>query len=518
MKVTRQSIQNKQSWPGYHVPDYDAGAIAQATKKQPQWLHFGPGNIFRIFPAVLCQRLIEAGRMSTGILCCESYDEQVVTRCLQPNENLTVAVTMHADGSFDKEIVASIADSLLLSRDENELQRIFEAPSLQMVSFTITEKGYAMSPAVQRDAENPPKESQTLLGKLTRLCVHRGRTCGRPLALVSMDNCSRNGEKLQSAVLKVLRAWREKGFITEQDEAYVSEKISFPWTMIDKITPRPSEAVREALEQDGLESMDIVVTDKHTYTAAFVNAEKTQYLVVEDDFPNGRPPLEEAGVIMTDRETVSRVETMKVGTCLNPLHTCLAVYGCLLGYETIAAEMQDPLLRRLVERLSEESMPYVVDPGVIDPQAFLREVLTQRLPNPFMPDTPQRIATDTSQKISVRFGGTLKAAGVAASRFTVIPLALAGWLRYLLGVDDEGQPMTLSPDPLLSALQKQWPAACSGRLGEIDEASLRGLLTDAAIFGVDLYACGLAERVLDFLRELSQGPGAVRQTLSRYVR
>lgn len=254
MKVTRQSIQNKQSWPGYHVPDYDAGAIAQATKKQPQWLHFGPGNIFRIFPAVLCQRLIEAGRMSTGILCCESYDEQVVTRCLQPNENLTVAVTMHADGSFDKEIVASIADSLLLSRDEDELQRIFEAPSLQMVSFTITEKGYAMSPAVRRDAENPPKESQTLLGKLTRLCVHRGRTCGRPLALVSMDNCSRNGEKLQSAVLKVLRAWREKGFITEQDEAYVSEKISFPWTMIDKITPRPSEAVREALEQDGLEA------------------------------------------------------------------------------------------------------------------------------------------------------------------------------------------------------------------------------------------------------------------------
>ena len=522
MKVTRQSIQNKQSWPGYHVPDYDAGAIAQATKKQPQWLHFGPGNIFRIFPAVLCQRLIEAGRMSTGILCCESYDEQVVTRCLQPNENLTVAVTMHADGSFDKEIVASIADSLLLSRDEDELQRIFEASSLQMVSFTITEKGYAMSPAVQRDAENPPKESQTLLGKLTRLCIHRGRTCGRPLALVSMDNCSRNGEKLQSAVLKVLRAWREKGFITEQDEAYVSEKISFPWTMIDKITPRPDETIRRMLAEDGVEDLTIRSNVTGSVAAPFVNAEACEYLVIEDAFPAGRPPLEKGGVLFASRETVEKTERMKVCTCLNPLHTALAIFGCLLGYDRMSGEMKDPALVRLALSVGyQEGLPVVTHPGVLDPKQFLREVVTLRIPNPYLPDTPQRIATDTSQKLPVRFGETLKAwlarPDLSVRDLIWIPLVFAGWLRYLLAVDDAGNPFSPSPDPRLAQLSGILKDFHPGIRPDTDEIcrKLSGLFADVSLWGLDLNACGLSRKVAENFGRMLAGPGAVRELLQK---
>ena len=87
-----------------------------------------------------------------------------------------------------------------------------------------------------------------------------------------------------------------------------------------------------------------VETSKHTFIAPFVNAEGPQYLVVEDRFPNGRPALEKAGVYMTDRDTVNQTERMKVTTCLNPLHTALAVYGCLLGYRKIADEMKDPEL------------------------------------------------------------------------------------------------------------------------------------------------------------------------------
>ena len=99
---------------------------------------------------------------------------------------------------------------------------------------------------------------------------------------------------------------------------------------------------------------------------------------------------------------------MKVTTCLNPLHTALAVYGCLLGYTLIADEMKDPDLKRLVERIGyTEGLPVVTDPGIIRPEAFLKEVLEQRLPNPFMPDTPQRIACDTSQKVPIRFGETV---------------------------------------------------------------------------------------------------------------
>ena len=290
--------------------------------------------------------------------------------------------------------------------------------------------------------------------------------------------------------------------------------------MIDKITPRPNPSVEKQLLAAGLEDISPFETAKHTFTAAFVNAEKPQYLVIEDSFPNGRPPLEQAGVIITTRDVVNKVEKMKVCTCLNPLHTCLAVYGCILGYESIAAEMKDEELSRFITRMShEEGMPFVVNPGVIDPEQFLNEVLTVRFPNPFMPDTPQRIATDTSQKLSIRFGETIKAYIASpdheASELRLIPLVLAGWLRYLIGVDDAGKPFACSPDPLLEAMQAHLAGMTLG--GEIDAEKLRPILSDASVFAVDLYECGLAGKVIDYFKELMAGPGAVRATLKKYV-
>lgn len=113
---------------------------------------------------------------------------------------------------------------------------------------------------------------------------------------------------------------------------YIEDERRVPWSMIDKITPRPSQAVEASLAADGIEDMAPIVTARGTFIAPFVNAERPQYLVVEDRFPNGRSALEKAGVYMTDRDTVNRAERMKVTACLNPLHTALAVYGCLLRY------------------------------------------------------------------------------------------------------------------------------------------------------------------------------------------
>lgn len=125
--------------------------------------------------------------------------------------------------------------------------------------------------------------------------------------------------------------------------------------------------------------------------APFVNAEECQYLIIEDAFPNGKLPLDQCGIIYTSRETVDKVEKMKVCTCLNPLHTALAIYGCLLGYTLIADEMKNPLLKKMVEMIGyREGLPVVVDPGILDPKQFIDEVVTKRIPNPFMPDTPQR--------------------------------------------------------------------------------------------------------------------------------
>lgn len=528
MKLSLSSIQNnKEAWKGYHLPAYDPAVIAANTKAKPQWMHFGSGNIFRIFPAALCQRLIEKGVMDTGIVCCEGYDDEIVTRCFRPYDNLTVGVTLNADGSIEKEVIGSMAESLTMLNDSAAIAEVFCEPSLQMVSFTITEKGYSLRnaahelmPAVQADMENGPENCRSFMAQLTAMCIRRFRTCGTPLALVSMDNCSHNGEKLQKAVMEIASAWRDDGHISEEEYAYLENKVAFPWSMIDKITPRPNPSVEKQLLADGLEDISPFETAKHTFTAAFVNAEKPQYLVIEDSFPNGRPPLEQAGVIITTRDVVNKVEKMKVCTCLNPLHTCLAVYGCILGYESIAAEMKDEELSRFITRMShEEGMPFVVNPGVIDPEQFLNEVLTVRFPNPFMPDTPQRIATDTSQKLSIRFGETIKAYIASpdheASELRLIPLVLAGWLRYLIGVDDAGKPFACSPDPLLEAMQAHLAGMTLG--GEIDAEKLRPILSDASVFAVDLYECGLAGKVIDYFKELMAGPGAVRATLKKYV-
>lgn len=291
--------------------------------------------------------------------------------------------------------------------------------------------------------------------------------------------------------------------------------------MIDKITPRPSEEVKAMLEADGLEDVEITKTKRNTYISSFVNAEQTQYLVVEDVFPNSRPPLEEAGVIFTDRETVDKVEKMKVCTCLNPLHTVLAIYGCLLGYTSIADEMKNKHLKKFVEKLGyEEGLPVVVDPGIIKPEEFLKKVIEERLPNPFVPDTPQRIACDTSQKIPVRFGETLKAYIATGKRdvstLTYIPLFFAGWLRYLMGVDDEGKAFTPSSDPMLEILQEYIKNISLGDKGPFTD-TLQPILSNKNIFGIDLYEHKLAPKVESMFEELVAGKRAVRKTLEKYL-
>ena len=536
MKLNFQGIQDKAAWAkaGVALPQYDWKAMCDATEKKPVWVHFGAGNIFRGFIAGLAEKLLNDGLTDRGIFALETFDFEILEKIYKPHDSMTLMVSLRPDGNTDKNIIASIARGIKAdSSDSDEwatLKKIFVNPSLQMVSYTITEKGYALRDmkgdylgVVVDDIASGPDKPKHAMSITASLLLERFRAEATPIAIVSMDNCSHNGEKLKASVLEVAKAWEAKGFVDKEFIAWLSDEsqVSFPWTMIDKITPRPAESVYKELASLGVEDMDIVITAKYTYIAPFVNAEIPQYLVVEDRFPNGRPPLEKAGVYMTDRDTVNKTERMKVTTCLNPLHTGLAVFGCLLGYEKIADEMNDAELKKLVERIGYvEGLPVVTNPGILDPKAFIDEVIEQRLPNPFMPDTPQRIATDTSQKVSVRFGETLKSykadPKLDAKTLTAIPLALAGWLRYLLGVDDKGNEMPVSPDPMMPQLQA---ALKSVKLGAPETARgvLDPILTNANIFGVSLKDVGLAEKVEGFFTEMLKGPGAVRETLKKYI-
>ena len=530
MRLTDEGLKDRQVWldHGYTLPQYDRGRMRQATLATPRWIHFGAGNIFRAYQTRLMQKLIEAGEVSEGLIAAEGYDDEIVDGMLNPHDDLNILVTLKASGSVEKTVIGSLAAALKLdpaSTDFTTLRNIFIQPSLQLASFTITEKGYRVRdekgqilPEIAAEFERGPQAALSYIGKVAALLYARYQNGALPIALVSMDNCSHNGEKLKQAIVTMAEGWTRAGKTEAGFLDYVQDEgqVSFPWTMIDKITPRPDPAIEALLKQDGVEDVSPIVTARHTYIAPFVNAEECEYLVVEDRFPNGRPPLEKAGVMFADRQTVEQVERMKVSTCLNPVHTGLAVFGCLLGFTKISAEMQDPDLKRLAERIGRvEGLPVVTNPGILAPEQFLDEVLTLRIPNPFMPDTPQRIATDTSQKLGVRFGETVKAylkEGRPLSDLKAIPLVYAGWLRYLLGIDDQGQPMSLSPDPLLDTLR---PLLEGITLGQTCPplTGVRAILKNSAIFGLDLEDAGLIERVEDLLTAMLQGPGAVRRIL-----
>ena len=513
MKLNLKSLENKAVWleKGYKLPEFDIEKVTRATHENPEWIHFGAGNIFRAFLGGVAQRLLNAGEMNTGIVVFEGFDPEIVEKAYRPFDNLCVNVTLVSTGSVKKEVLASVVESLTINDDARAIE-IFENPSLKMASFTITEKGYTPAFA-RRDADGKPEDAKGLMGYLTKLVYKRYLKNAQPIALVSMDNCSHNGEKLETVVKMVADTWHKNGHVDAGFIDYLNTRVTFPWTMIDKITPRPDANVMKVLADDGFEDGGLIGTSKNTFTSAFVNAEEKEYLVIEDRFLNGRLPLDKAGVYYATRETVERVERMKVTTCLNPLHTCLAVFGCLLNFETIWQEMNDEDLKALVNRIGYvEGMPVVTDPGIMSPMTFLGEVLTVRLPNCFLPDTPQRIATDTSQKLSIRFGETIKAyleKGMDVSNLKGIALVEAGWLRYLMGVDDNGSEMAISPDPRLDEMKSRLAGVSFGH-NENAEKALTPILEDESIFGVSLVKAGLADSVIEHFKRMNAAPGAVR--------
>lgn len=535
MKLSLNDLKKKDLWEKAEIklPAYDIGKVVENTKKSPIWVHFGAGNIFRIFLGGIANKLIEQGETDKGITCVETFDFDVVDKIYRPFDNLVLAVTLKADGSTDKEVLGSLTEAVKADSDVAEdwarLKEIFVNPGLQMISFTITEKGYALKnaqgeyfPFIKNDIENGPQKAKSAMAIVCALLYERYKAGKYPLAVVSMDNCSHNGEKLKNSVVTMAKEWIEKGFLPKEFKAYICDEntVSFPWSMIDKITPRPAESVGKELEKAGVENMEHIITSKNTYIAPYVNAEGPQYLVIEDNFPNGRPALEKAGVYMTDRDTVNKVERMKVTTCLNPLHTALAVYGCVLGYQLIADEMKDAELKKLVEIIGlKEGMPVVINPGIISPEKFVDEVLNVRIPNPFMPDTPQRIATDTSQKVGIRYGETIKSYVAKygdAKKLTCIPLAIAGWCRYLLGVDDNGETFTLSPDPMAEELTSQLKGIEVGTT-ESYQGQLKNILSNENIFGIDLYKAGIGDKIEEMFQEMIAAKGAVRETLKKYT-
>ena len=537
MKLTMAGIKDREAWEkaGIQLPGYDVEEVSEKARKAPRWVHFGIGNIFRVFIGGIADGLLEEGALDRGLTCVETFDYDVADKIYAPYDNLGLSVILHGDGTRDYKVLGALAEAVKAqsSNDKqwNRLKEIFAAPSLQLVSFTITEKGYALQkadgtwfPFVEADIKNGPAKATGAMAVLTAMLYERYQAGKYPLALVSMDNCSQNGARLRQSVLTMAEEWKKAGYVDDGFLAYVSDEktIAFPWTMIDKITPRPSEQIAADLEALGVEDMQPVITAKKTYIAPFVNAEKPQYLVIEDSFPNGRPALEKGfGVYMADRKTVNLAERMKVTVCLNPVHSATGPLGVALGYELFAHMLNtDADMMKMARMVAyDEGLPVVQDPGILSPQAFVDELFNDRFPNEYLGDTNLRLAVDVSQMVGIRFGETIKAYVEKygdASRLTALPMGIAGWLRYMLAVDDAGKKYELAPDPMNEEIQEQLKDIVLGQ-PETFTDQLRPILSNERLFFIDLYKAGVGEKVENMFREMIAGPGAIKATIHKYV-
>ena len=514
MKLTMDGIKNREPWgkAGIKLPQYDVEKACQKAKEKPVWVHFGIGNIFRVFIGGIADGLLEEGELDRGITCVETFDYDVVDKIYEPFDNLGLRVLLHGDGTREYKVLGSLAEAVkAISSDSAQwkrLKEIFVSPSLQIVTFTITEKGYALRkadgtwfPFVESDIQKGPDKAVGAMAIVTAMLYERYKKGKYPLALVSMDNCSHNGAKLRESVMIMAEEWEKAGFVEAGFIDYVSDEslVAFPWTMIDKITPRPSERIADDLEALGVENMQPVVTGKRTYIAPFVNAEKPQYLVIEDNYPNGRPALEKGfGVYMADRETVNLSERMKVTVCLNPVHSATGPLGVVLGYDLFAHMLNtnEDMMKMARMVAYDEGLPVVPNPGILSPQEFVDELFNDRFPNEYLGDTNLRLAVDVSQMVGIRFGETIKAYVAKygnASKLTAIPLGIAGWLRYMLGIDDQGKKYELAPDPMNEEIQEQLKDIVVGQ-PETFKDQLKPILSNERIFFTNIYETGLGEK------------------------
>ena len=186
MKLTLAGLQDKKAWEaaGISLPAYDIEKVVADTKAAPVWVHFGAGNIFRIFIGGIADSLIAAGETDKGITCVETFDFDVVDKIYKPYDNLVLAVTLKADGSTDKKVIGSLTEAIKaqsnVESEWNRLKEIFVNPGLQMISFTITEKGYALKGAdgkffafIQADIDNGPEKAGSAMAVVCALLNER---------------------------------------------------------------------------------------------------------------------------------------------------------------------------------------------------------------------------------------------------------------------------------------------------------------------------------------------------------
>ena len=445
------------------TPKYDPRSIGIGI------VHLGIGAFHRAQTAVFSDDTLAVERADWGI-CGVSLRSPDVRDRLVPQDGLYTAVEKSPDGTR-RRVIGSVREVLFLGDERDALRTRLIEPETRIVSLTITEKGYCHDPATGRlNATHPdiahdlehPHEAKSAIGLIAGALDARRLSHGRPFTVLCCDNLPHNGALVRGLVL---------AFAERRDAAlarWIAAEASFPSTMVDRIVPATTDA-------------DIAENDAalRLHDAAPVMHEPFKQWAIEDRFVAGRPAWERAGAQLV--ADVAPFEAMKL-RLLNGSHSALAYLGFLAGHDYIYQVAAVPAFVAYMRRMMEhEVSPTLVVPHGVDLKAY-REALVRRFANPALPHRTQQIAMDGSQKLPQRLLGTVRDNLAAGRPIDLLALAIAGWMRYVGGIDERGHEIVVA-DPLASEFKR---LAASHR-GD-SSAWVRALLGTRAVFGDDLRA------------------------------
>jgi fructuronate reductase len=457
--MTRLSAATLSSVPaGVRVPDYDR------TKVTPGIVHLGIGAFHRAHMAVYVDDLLKDN--PDWAIVGASLRRPDTKEALEPQDGLFTIAVRDASGTHPR-VIGSILKLLDANKEREELLALMASPQIRIVSLTVTEKGYCHDPATgELDQRHPdivhdlanPQAPKSAPGMLVESLARRKAAGIAPFAVMSCDNLPSNGATVKRIVTKFAQ-------LRDPELGRWVDDVAFPGTMVDRIVPSTTDADRTMIaELIGADDAWPIMTEPFTQW------------VIEDHFPQGRPPFEKAGAQLV--EDVEPFERMKL-RMLNGSHSTMAYLGYLAGYEFISDVMGDEDFVQLVHGLmTEEAMPTLDMPGV-DLGAY-RDQLLERFRNPALKHRTWQIAMDGSQKLPQRLLGTIRERIKAGQSFERLGVGVAGWMRYVVGIDEKGENIDVR-DPLAMRMM-----AIAADAGDDAEALYEGLVGLTEVFGSDL--------------------------------
>jgi mannitol 2-dehydrogenase len=454
------------------VPSYDRGEIGIGI------VHFGVGGFHRAHQAMYVDELLERGLARDWGICGVGVmpADRRMKDVLDSQDGLYTVVLKDPDGSRNVRVIGSILEFRYAPDDPESVIELLAAPTTRIISMTITEGGYQI--------ENAGELS--VFGLVTEaLSRRKARGIVSP-TIVSCDNIEGNGDIARRAFTD----YADKVHPGLSD--WMNEHTKFPNSMVDRITPVTTSEVISGLAEDfDIEDQWPVVAE--TFTA----------WALEDDFSDGRPPLEEVGVLMVD--DVTPYELMKL-RLLNASHQGLCYFAYLAGYRLVHEAAGDPLFSDfLLAYMDSEATPTLKPVPGIDLSDYKR-TLIERFGNPNVRDTIARLCAESSDRIPKWLLPVIRSNLDSGEPIRLSAAIVASWARYAEAVDEQGEPIHVV-DQLADSLI---PIATSQRespLAFVENAALFGDLAKHSRF-VEAYRWALdtlhrdgARATLEQLRE-----------------